>query len=155
MKTLTKIKSTIPSLLVASAFGFLVLSPMAQAVGPDTEGAIPGANTGEGIGVLTSLTGGTWNTGTGYQALNHLTAGNQNTAAGLRALFSDTNGGFNTATGVYSLFSNTTGNYNTATGFDALLRQHYRLPEHGQRSVRSQKQHHWRPEHGHWCFSAL
>ena len=90
--------------------------PMAQAVGPDTDGAIPGSNNGEGIGVLVSRTTGIWNTGTGFEALNHLTAGNQNTATGLRALFSDINGGFNTATGVYSLFSNTSGFFNSATG---------------------------------------
>src|SRR6266542_2071831 len=85
----------IPLLLVC--FG---LAPMAQAVGPDTDGTIPGSNNGEGSGVLVNRTGGVWNTGTGFEALNHLTAGNQNTATGLRALSSDTNGGFNTTTGV-------------------------------------------------------
>src|SRR6266498_2818883 len=117
----------------------LGLAPMAQAVGPDTDGSIPGSNNGEGIGVLVSRTTGVWNTGSGFEALSQLTAGNQNTATGLRALTSDTNGGFNTATGVYSLFSNTSGffnsatgayslannisgNYNTATGFAALYR---------------------------------
>src|SRR6266498_780666 len=99
--------------LVLVCFG---LSPMAQAVGPDTDGAIPGSNNGEGIGVLVSRTAGVWNTGTGFEALSQLTAGNQNTATGLRALFNDTNGGFNTATGVYSLFSNTSGFFNSATG---------------------------------------
>jgi hypothetical protein len=99
--------------LLLACFG---LAPMAQAVGPDTDGTIPGSNNGEGIGVLVSRTTGVWNTGTGFEALNHLTAGNQNTATGLRALFSDTNGGFNTATGVYSLFSNTSGFFNSATG---------------------------------------
>jgi hypothetical protein len=89
---------------------------MVQAVGPDTDGAIPGANNGEGIGVLVSRITGIWNTGTGFEALNHLTIGNQNTATGLRALNSDTNGGFNTATGVLSLFSNTSGFFNSATG---------------------------------------
>ena len=100
----------------------LGLAPMAQAVGPDTDGSIPGSNNGEGIGVLVSRTGGVWNTGTGFEALNHLTAGNQNTATGLRALFSDTSGGFNTATGVYSLADNISGNYNTANGYAALYR---------------------------------
>jgi trimeric autotransporter adhesin len=89
---------------------------MTQAVGPDTDGSIPGSNNGEGVGVLVSRTTGIWNTGTGFEALNHLTAGNQNTATGLRALFSDTSGGYNTATGVYSLFSNTSGFFNSATG---------------------------------------
>jgi hypothetical protein len=99
--------------LVLACFG---LAPMAQAVGPDTDGAIPGSNNGEGIGVLVNRTSGVWNTGTGFEALNHLTAGNQNTATGLRALTSDINGGFNTATGVFSLFSNTSGFFNCATG---------------------------------------
>jgi len=105
----------IPILL--ACFG---LAPMAQAVGPDTDGNIPGSNNGEGIGVLVSRTGGVWNTGTGFEALNHLTAGNQNTATGVRALNSDINGGFNTATGVYSLFSNTSGFFNSASGAYAL-----------------------------------
>jgi Chaperone of endosialidase len=108
------------SLLIAFLLACLGLTPMAQAVGPDTEGNIPGANNGEGVGVLVSRTTGVWNTGTGFEALNHLTAGNQNTATGLRALFSDTNGGFNTATGVYSLFGNTSGFFNSATGAYAL-----------------------------------
>ena len=99
--------------LMLTCFG---LAPMAQAVGPDTEGNIPGANNGEGVGVLVSRTTGIWNTGTGFQALNHLTAGNQNTATGLRALFNDTSGGFNSATGVFSLYSNTSGFFNSATG---------------------------------------
>ena len=99
--------------VVLACFG---LAPMVQAVGPDTDGAIPGSNNGEGIGVLVSRTGGVWNTGTGFEALNHLTAGNQNTATGLRALNSDINGGYNTGTGVYSLFSNTSGFFNSATG---------------------------------------
>jgi len=99
--------------LLLACFG---LAPMVQAVGPDTDGAIPGSNNGEGSGVLVNLTNGVWNTGTGFQALSQLTGGNQNTATGLRALFSDTNGGFNTATRVYSLFSNTSGFFNSATG---------------------------------------
>src|SRR6266542_2737105 len=103
--------------LLLVCFGF---APMAQAVGPDTDGTIPGSNNGEGSGVLVNLTNGIWNTGTGFQALNHLTGGNQNTATGLRALFSDTSGGFNTATGVYSLANNTEGNGNTANGYSAL-----------------------------------
>ncbi len=103
--------------LVLVCFG---LAPMAQAVGPDTDGSIPGSNNGEGIGVLVSRTTGVWNTGTGFEALNHLTAGNQNTATGLRALTSDTNGGYNTATGVYSLFANASGFFNSATGAYAL-----------------------------------
>jgi hypothetical protein len=116
MKPLIPFKTTIPLILIPLRLACLGLAPMAQAVGPDTEGAIPGSNNGEGIGVLVSRTTGVWNTGTGFEALNHLTAGNQNTATGLRALTNDTNGGFNTATGVLSLFSNTSGFFNSATG---------------------------------------
>jgi len=94
----------------------LGLAPMAQAVGPDTDGSIPPGNNGEGVGVLVNLTTGIWNTGTGFEALNQDTAGQQNTATGLRALTNDTSGGYNTATGVYALFSNTTGFFNSATG---------------------------------------
>jgi hypothetical protein len=127
MYPLIQLKTTIPNsisrlalrpglLLIPILLACFGLAPMAQAVGPDTDGSIAGANNGEGIGVLVSRTSGVWNTGTGFEALNHLTAGNQNTATGLRALFSDTNGGFNTATGVLSLFSNTSGFFNNATG---------------------------------------
>ena len=103
-------------LSVSLLIGCFALLPRAQAVGPDTDGTIPGSNNGEGIGVLVSRTTGIWNSGTGFEALSQLTAGNQNTATGLRALTSDINGGFNTATGVYSLFSNTSGFFNSATG---------------------------------------
>jgi len=103
-------------LLIPLALACFGLAPMAQGVGPDTDGSIPGSNNGEGIGVLISRTTGVWNTGTGFEALSQLTAGNQNTATGLRALTNDTNGGFNTATGVLSLFSNTNGFFNSATG---------------------------------------
>ncbi len=108
------------SAVILFALACFAFSQQAKAVGPDTDGIIPGSNNGEGIGVLVSRTGGVWNTGTGFQALSQLTAGNQNTATGLRALFSDTNGGFNTATGVYSLFSNTSGFFNVGTGAYAL-----------------------------------
>src|SRR6266536_3141075 len=116
MKPVIQFKQVRKLLLIPLMLSCFGLAPMAQAVGPDTEGNIPGSNNGEGIGVLVSRTGGIWNTGTGFEALNHVTAGNQNTATGLRALFSDTNGGFNTATGVYSLFSNTSGFFNSTTG---------------------------------------
>jgi len=116
MKLLIQSKTTIPLIFIPLLLACLGLAPMARAVGPDTDGSIPGSNNGEGIGVLVSRTSGVWNTGTGFEALNHLTAGNQNTATGLRALNSDTNGGFNTATGVFSLFSNTSGFFNSATG---------------------------------------
>jgi uncharacterized coiled-coil protein SlyX len=113
----TKIEKLIRSLLLTPLLlAGVGLAPMAHAVGPDTDGTIPGSNNGEGIGVLVSRTTGVWNTGTGFEALNHLTAGNQNTATGLRALTNDTNGGFNTAVGALSLFSNTSGFFNSATG---------------------------------------
>ena len=107
MNQLIQSKNLTMFIVSASALACFGLVPKAQAVGPDTDGNIPGGNNGEGIGVLVSRTTGVWNTGTGFEALNNLTAGNQNTATGIRALFSDINGGFNTATGVYSLASNT------------------------------------------------
>jgi len=115
-KEIFQFKTITPLLLASVLLICLGLAPMAQAVGPDTDGSIPGSNNGEGIGVLISRTTGVWNTGTGFEALSQLTAGNQNTATGLRALTNDINGGFNTATGVFSLFSNTSGFYNSATG---------------------------------------
>jgi hypothetical protein len=120
MRHIIQFKTTTPPLLVSALLICLGIAPMAQAVGPDTDGSIPGSNNGEGIGVLVSRTTGVWNTGTGFEALNHLTAGNQNTATGLRALNSDINGGYNTASGVYSLSSNTGGFFNSATGAYAL-----------------------------------
>ena len=95
-----KLQNLIHILILIACVGFL---SKAQAVGPDTDGTIPGSNNGEGIVVLVSRTGGVWNTGTGFEALNHLTSGNQNTATDLRALNSDINGGFNTATGAMLL----------------------------------------------------
>ena len=121
MNPLIQLKTTPPLLITLMLLCFALL-PKVQAVGPDTDGNIPGANNGEGVGVLVSRTTGIWNTGTGFEALNHLTGGNQNTATGLRALFSDINGGFNTATGVYALFTNTTGFFNSATGAYSLTR---------------------------------
>jgi hypothetical protein len=116
MNPLIQLKKATPLIVIAILLACFGLAPMAQGVGPDTDGSIADSNNGEGIGVLVSRTVGIWNTGTGFEALNHLTAGNQNTATGLRALFSDINGGFNTATGVYSLFGNTIGFFNSATG---------------------------------------
>jgi hypothetical protein len=127
------------SLLITFALNCFVALPMAQAVGPDTDGAIPGANNGEGIGVLVSLTTGTWNSGIGFLSLRNNTTGNfntangggslffnttgeQNTATGAGALLSNTTGGSNTANGAFALISNTTGRFNTATGDQALFR---------------------------------
>ena len=113
--TLNLIRLIVPSVIC------LWLTSMVQAAGPDTDGAIPGSNNGEGIGVLVNRTSGVWNTGTGYQALNQLTTGGVNTATGLRALFLNTTGFYNTATGVYSLASNVNGEGNTANGWQSLV----------------------------------
>src|SRR6266542_822778 len=75
--------------LVLACFG---LAPMAQAVGPDTDGSIPGANK---------------NTATGLRALFSDINGGFNTATGVYSLFSNTSGFFNSATGAYSLANNT------------------------------------------------
>ena len=135
-----KIRRTLGrSLVIVFALGCFALLPMAQGVGPDTGGAIPGANNGEGIGVLVSLTTGIWNTGTGFVSLRNNTTGNfntatgggslffntggeRNTATGVGALLSNTTGGSNTAHGAFALISNTTGSFNTATGDSALFR---------------------------------
>src|SRR5438105_3863458 len=115
MKLLTQFKTTIrpvrkPEGSVSA--GFLIplllvcfgLAPMAQAVGPDTEGSIPGSNNGEGIGVL---------------ALFNNTIGSANSAFGAAALGSNTTGFLNTAVGDDALFSNTSGSANIAIGLQA------------------------------------
>jgi hypothetical protein len=109
------------SLLITFALNCFVALPMAQAVGPDTGGAIPGANTGEGVGVLVSLTSGAWNTGTGFLSLRSNTTGNFNTASGGGSLFFNTTGERHTATGAGALLSNTTGNSDTSNGALALI----------------------------------
>jgi trimeric autotransporter adhesin len=101
------------------ALGFLALAPTAQAVGPDTDGVIPGYNNGEGEGVLVDRTTATFNTGDGWEALHRLTTGHGNTALGATALHNVTGGGYNTALGLNALYHNTS-NYNTATGARAL-----------------------------------
>ena len=138
MNPLIQLKNLTPLFVVLFGLACFALSPMALAVGPDTGGAIPGANTGEGIGVLTSLTTGIWNTGTGFVSLRNNTSGNfntangggslffnttgqRNTATGAGALLSNTIGGSNTANGAFALLSNTTGTFNTATGDSALF----------------------------------
>ena len=98
----------------------ICFAAMAQAVGPDTDGSIPGSNNGEGVGVLVNLGGGIWNTGTGFEALNQDTVGRLNTATGTRALSNDTSGSYNTADGVQALFTNVDGWFNTASGAYAL-----------------------------------
>jgi hypothetical protein len=120
MNPLIQLKTITPPLLITLTLLCFGLMPKVQAVGPDTEGNIPGANNGEGVGVLVNRTTGTWNTGDGFAALNHLTSGIYNTALGGQALFSVTGGGYNTAVGLNALYHNT-GNFNTATGALALL----------------------------------
>jgi endosialidase-like protein len=114
-------KTRITILCHALALGCFALLPVVQAVGPDTGGAIAGANTGEGIGVLVSLTSGVWNTGTGFVSLRNNTTGNFNTANGGGSMFFNTTGERNTATGAGALLSNTTGHSNTSNGALALI----------------------------------
>src|SRR5207247_11023907 len=68
---------------------------------------LPGFNTAEGVGALSSLTTGPANTGLGENALKSNTAGNNNTATGSGALFSSSTGSNNTATGNQALVLNT------------------------------------------------
>ena len=100
--------------LVLCCFG---LSPTARAA----DGGLPGFNTAEGVGALSSLTTGTANTGLGENALKSNTAGNNNTATGSGALFSSSTGSNNTATGNQALVLNTAGTNNTANGNVALF----------------------------------
>src|SRR6266550_4955833 len=58
----------VAGLLIPLALVCFTLLPRAEAVGPDTDGTIPGSNNGEGVGVLVSRTAGVWNTGTGFEA---------------------------------------------------------------------------------------
>jgi trimeric autotransporter adhesin len=109
-------------LLIPLVLGCFGLSPIAQAT--DSGSVLPNGNTGDGSGVLTSLTTGTDNSGFGFQALFHDTSGSFNTAAGWRALFSNTiniSGQSNTANGFEALYSNTTESENTASGYRALF----------------------------------
>jgi hypothetical protein len=55
-----KLQNLIHILILIICLGLL---PKARAVGPDTDGTIPGSNNGEGVGVLVSRTSGVWNTG--------------------------------------------------------------------------------------------
>jgi hypothetical protein len=73
MNPLIQLKKSTPLFLIPLSLLLtcFALMPMAQAVGPDTDGSIAGSNNGEGIGVLVSRTTEIWNTGTGFEALNH------------------------------------------------------------------------------------
>jgi hypothetical protein len=104
-------------LLIPLVLVCFTLSPTARAA----DGGLPGFNTAEGVGALSSLTTGTANTGLGENALKSNTTGNNNTATGSGALFSSSTGNNNTATGNQALVLNTTGTNNTATGNVALF----------------------------------
>jgi hypothetical protein len=104
-------------LLIPLVLVCFTLSPTARAA----DGGLPGFNTAEGVGALSSLTTGTANTGLGENALMSNTAGNNNTATGSGALFSSSTGNNNTATGNQALVLNTTGTNNTANGNVALF----------------------------------
>src|SRR5882724_2307867 len=102
------------------ALGFLVLSPIAQAVSPAPDGGYPGGNTAEGQNALLSLTSGTYNTAVGFLGLESNQTGSFNTALGAGTLLANT-ADQNTAVGAGALVSNTTGAVNTADGAFALF----------------------------------
>src|SRR6266536_3142323 len=116
MKPIIQFKTTTPPILILLLLACFGLAPMAQAVGPDTDGTIPGSNNGEGIGVLVSRTTGVWNTATGFGALFKNTTGNYNTANGLQALASNTTGSGNIALGWAAGYNLTIGNNNIDIG---------------------------------------
>ena len=95
-------------------FGFLALSPLAQAVSPPPDGGYPNFNTAEGQSALFSLTTGQWNTALGGFTLWRNTDGSFNTAVGTAALLSNIGnpanfeGIENTAVGAAALLSNAT-----------------------------------------------
>jgi trimeric autotransporter adhesin len=109
-------------LLIALVLACFALPQRVQAT--DLDGVLPGGNTADGFGVLTSLTTGGYNTGMGWFSLKTVSSGSLNTAFGAATLFANT-GDQNTAVGAAALFSNTggnnAGNQNTATGAGALL----------------------------------
>ena len=102
----------------------------------DLGSVLPGGNTADGLGVLTSLTTGGYNTGTGWSSLKTvsngsfntgigagalvLNTGDSNTGVGVAALLLNTSGTQNVAVGTAALASNTAGSFNTANGVDAL-----------------------------------
>src|SRR5260370_9411429 len=71
-------------LLIPLVLVCFTLSPTARAA----DGGLPGFNTAEGVGALSSLTIGTANTGLGENALKSNTSRNNNTATCSGALFS-------------------------------------------------------------------
>ncbi len=109
--------ATILPVLIALTLGCFAFSPQVRAVCHE--------------GCLTNQ-----NTLLGDDALNDLASGVANTACGFEALFFNTDGHYNTGIGAFALQSNTTGIENTAIGYGALLYQHHRSIQHGQRSDR-------------------
>src|SRR6266487_2069490 len=106
--------------LIPLLLACLGLAPRAQAVGPDTDGSIPGSNNATGAYSLANNTDGNNNTANGYAALYRNTA-DGNTATGFAALYHNTTGFSNTATGSGALASNTMASNNTANGAQALV----------------------------------
>jgi hypothetical protein len=97
MNPLIQFKAISQPLFIAFAFACVALAQRAQAT--DLDGALPGANTADGVGVLVSgFPPGFANSGFGYAALHSLIDGRHNTAMGAIALLSDRSGSFNTAT---------------------------------------------------------
>jgi len=110
MKTVTNI---IYSAIGVFAVACFALPQRVQAT--DLDSVLPGGNTADGFGVLTSLTTGGYNTGTGWFSLRTVSSGSFNTAFGAATLFANT-GDQNTAVGAAALFNNTTGSVNTTHG---------------------------------------
>ncbi|HZR06605.1 MAG TPA: tail fiber domain-containing protein [Candidatus Udaeobacter sp.] len=143
MKSLMKIKTTNPRLVVLFALAAAAFCQIAQAVSPAPDGGYPGFNTAEGQSALSGLTTGVANTAIGWFSLKSDTDGSfntgvgagtlllnigdqstgegvENTAFGAAALLFNTTGSQNTANGTAALLSNTSGGGNTATGDSAL-----------------------------------
>jgi trimeric autotransporter adhesin len=118
MNPLIQLKNATPVFLVGLVLACFALPQRVQAT--DLGSVLPGGNTADGFGVLTSLTTGGYNTGTGWFSLKTVSSGSFNTAFGAATLFSNT-GDRNTAVGAAALLSNTTGGFNTANGAFALL----------------------------------
>ena len=111
-----QIKTT-PLFLILFALVRLALPQRVQAT--DLDSVLPGGNTADGFGVLTSLTTGGYNTANGWNSLHTISTTGFNTAFGAATLFANI-GVQNTAIGAVALFSNTIGDVNTAIGFGAL-----------------------------------
>ena len=115
---------TTPLFLILFALVRLALPQRMQAT--DLDSVLPGGNTADGFGVLTSLTTGGYNTANGWNSLHTTSTTGFNTAFGAATLFANIGiqntaiGSDNTAVGVNALKNNTAGMENTANGFGAL-----------------------------------